>query len=78
MKKIVISLIRFYKKTQAFHLAPLASILGIRSVCRFTPTCSEYMIEAVEKYGVLKGIYLGILRIGRCSPFFKAGYDPVK
>ena len=46
-------------------------------MCRFTPTCSEYMIEAIEKFGVIKGVKLGIKRISRCHPYGKYGYDPV-
>ena len=45
--------------------------------CRFTPTCSQYAIEAIEKYGVLKGGLLAVWRILRCNPFSKGGYDPV-
>jgi len=46
--------------------------------CRFTPTCSEYTAQAIEKYGVIKGILLGIWRILRCNPFCKGGDDPLK
>ncbi len=45
--------------------------------CRFTPTCSNYYVQAVEKYGPVKGSYLGIRRILRCHPFHEGGYDPV-
>lgn len=45
--------------------------------CRFTPTCSEYFIQAVEKYGILRGVYLGGERILRCHPFNSGGYDPL-
>ncbi len=47
------------------------------AVCRFQPTCSQYTYQAVEKYGSLKGLYLGFLRIVRCHPWSKGGYDPV-
>lgn len=47
-------------------------------MCRFTPTCSEYMKIAIEKYGTFKGLKLGIKRLLRCHPFGKYGYDPVK
>ena len=68
MDKILIYLIRAYKIT------PLHS----HSMCRFTPTCSEYMAEAIEEYGVIKGIKLGIKRIVRCRPRGGFGFDPVK
>lgn len=69
MKKIVIHMIRFYQK----YLSPLK----VRTHCIYTPTCSQYAIEALEKYGALKGSLLAIWRILRCNPFSKGGYDPV-
>lgn len=47
------------------------------SACRFTPTCSEYMSQAIEKYGALRGIWMGTGRILRCQPFCRGGHDPV-
>ncbi len=69
MKKIIIFLIRFYQK----HISPLK-----KPCCRFIPTCSAYAIEAVEKYGAIKGGAMALWRIMRCNPFSKGGYDPVK
>ncbi len=69
MKKICIVLIKFYRK----YLSPLKG----RPCCRYYPTCSQYALEAYEKYGFLKGTLLTIWRILRCNPFSKGGYDPV-
>jgi len=69
MKIFVISILRFYKK----FISP-----ALPESCRFYPTCSEYAVIAVEKYGVLKGSIKSIYRIMRCNPFNKGGYDPVK
>lgn len=68
MKKLVLFLIKFYQK----FISPL-----FPPSCRYTPTCSQYTFEAVQKYGVLKGLFLGIKRILRCNPFFSGGEDPV-
>ena len=68
IKKIFILPIRFYQKF-------ISPALGDR--CRFYPTCSSYMIEAIQVHGVIKGILLGTYRILRCNPFCKGGIDPV-
>ena len=68
LKKIFIFPIRVYRTC----ISPL-----MKPHCRFTPTCSQYTIEAIEKYGPVKGIYLGIKRILRCHPGNPGGYDPV-
>ena len=72
MKKISIILINLYQK----GISPFFHFLGIR--CKYYPTCSEYTKEAINKYGLFKGIFLGIKRIIRCNPFSKGGYDPLK
>ncbi|MCE5188189.1 MAG: membrane protein insertion efficiency factor YidD [Eubacteriales bacterium] len=69
MRRFLIALIRGYQK----YISPL-----IPPSCRFQPTCSQYAIEAVQKYGALKGGAMAIWRILRCNPFGKGGYDPVK
>ncbi|MCY6356376.1 membrane protein insertion efficiency factor YidD [Clostridium sp. ZS2-4] len=69
MKKILINVIKFYRK----YISPFK-----RPCCRFYPTCSQYAIEAIQKYGALKGGIMAIKRIVRCNPFSKGGYDPVK
>lgn len=68
IRSIFISILRGYQ----YLISPL---LGNR--CRFHPTCSEYMIEAVHRFGVFKGTYLGLKRLGRCQPMCKGGFDPV-
>lgn len=67
MKNILIFFIRLYQK------------LGFlkRPTCRFYPTCSNYAIEAIEKYGAIKGVWLAVKRISRCHPFHPGGFDPV-
>ena len=67
-QKISINLIRFYQS----YISPLTG-----PTCRFHPTCSHYTLEAIEKYGALKGSWLGIRRILRCHPFNPGGYAPV-
>ncbi|HEX8461838.1 MAG TPA: membrane protein insertion efficiency factor YidD [Segetibacter sp.] len=66
----LILLIRFYQ----FAISPL---LGVNK-CRFTPTCSQYAKQALEKHGLFKGLWLAIKRIGRCNPWGGHGYDPVQ
>jgi uncharacterized protein len=68
MQRITISLLRFYKR----RISPM-----LPSACRFRPTCSEYMMEAVERYGALRGIAMGLGRLARCHPFHAGGFDPV-
>ena len=72
MKKIGILLINIYKK----YISPLFEFHGIQ--CKFYPTCSEYCKQAIEKYGFIKGVFLGFVRILKCNPFSKGGYDPLK
>ena len=68
MKKILLGLIRSYKK----YISPQK-----RAKCPYIPTCSDYGMEAIEKHGALKGSLLAAWRILRCNPFSKGGYDPV-
>lgn len=69
MIAIALGLLRFYK----LCISPL-----LPSACRFHPTCSEYMKEAIEKHGVIKGVGLGLHRLSRCHPFHQGGFDPVR
>ncbi|MDR3551776.1 MAG: membrane protein insertion efficiency factor YidD [Clostridia bacterium] len=68
MKRLFMLLIRGYKK----FISP-----GLPPSCRFQPTCSEYALEAFDRFGVAKGFYLSVRRILRCQPFHAGGYDPV-
>ena len=68
MNKILITMIRFYQK----YLSPLKS-----TKCPYEPSCSNYGLEAIKKYGAFKGAILTLWRIIRCNPFSKGGYDPV-
>jgi hypothetical protein len=78
MKSLILKFIRFYQKTRFFHGALARQLFLTDQACRFSPTCSEYSYEAVEKYGALKGTSLGLRRIVRCHPWSKGGFDPVK
>jgi putative membrane protein insertion efficiency factor len=69
MRKLVIGLLRLYKAL----ISPL-----LPSACRFYPTCSDYMRQAVEKHGTWHGVWLGLRRLCRCHPFHAGGFDPVR
>lgn len=68
MKRALIAAVKFYRKRVSPHTRPS---------CRFTPTCSAYALEALEKHGAGKGAWLALKRILKCHPFHKGGYDPV-
>lgn len=68
MRTFLLLLIRFYRA----YISPLKP-----PCCRFTPTCSEYALEAVKRYGPWKGMWLSLKRIAKCHPFHKGGYDPL-
>jgi putative membrane protein insertion efficiency factor len=69
VKGLVLAALRGYKR----HVSPL-----LPPACRYTPTCSEYAVEAVERYGVVKGTALAVKRLLSCNPFSRGGYDPVR
>ncbi|HXN06943.1 MAG TPA: membrane protein insertion efficiency factor YidD [Nitrospiria bacterium] len=69
MKFLFVFLIKFYQKVLSPFLPPS---------CRFHPSCSQYQLEAISRYGILKGLFLGIHRLLRCHPWHPGGYDPVK
>jgi putative membrane protein insertion efficiency factor len=68
MKTVTLAIIRFYQR----FISPL-----LPPSCRFTPSCSHYGYEAIQKHGFMRGGWLAIKRIGRCHPFNPGGYDPV-
>ena len=68
MRAIALLPLRFYKR----FLSPL-----LPPMCRFDPTCSIYMMQAIEKHGTLRGVWLGVRRLARCHPFNPGGWDPV-
>ena len=68
IKRAIIGVLRFYQRRISPHLG---------NNCRFTPTCSQYALEAIEQRGVVMGLLLGFYRILRCNPLCKGGYDPV-
>jgi len=68
MRRLFLAIIRFYQR----HISP-----GLPRCCKYLPTCSQYAVEAIEKYGALKGGLLALWRILRCNPFSRGGYDPV-
>jgi putative membrane protein insertion efficiency factor len=69
LRNFVLTILRIYKR----WISPM-----LPSACRFHPTCSEYTMEAVEKHGALRGVWMGILRLLRCHPFHEGGFDPVR
>ncbi|MGD9786516.1 MAG: membrane protein insertion efficiency factor YidD [Sulfuricellaceae bacterium] len=68
MSRLLITLIKAYQ----YIISPI-----IGPSCRFTPTCSQYTVEAIQKYGVFKGFWMGAKRISRCHPWNEGGYDPL-
>ncbi len=66
--RIAVACLKLYKR----WISPL-----LPPACRFTPTCSVYAREAIARYGILRGGWLGLRRLGRCHPFHRGGYDPV-
>lgn len=69
MQNVVIRALHLYKR----WVSPM-----LPSACRYVPTCSEYMMDAVSRYGSARGVWMGVLRILRCHPFHAGGFDPVR
>ena len=68
MRRLFLAMIRFYQKHISPHFPP---------VCRYRPSCSAYAYQAIERFGAVRGVWLGMLRILRCNPFSAGGWDPV-
>lgn len=77
MKYILLHAIRFYQQVLSFDTGYLGKIIPIGKTCRFTPTCSEYTYQAIDRYGILYGSWLGAKRILKCHPWHDGGFDPI-
>ncbi len=77
MHKISLVLKRIVLVLLSIFMLLVRPLLGPKGVCRFTPTCSQYAREAIEKYGILKGGWLALVRLSKCHPFHPGGYDPL-
>lgn len=77
-KKLALATIRFYQKYLSFNNWWSRALFLTDKACRFTPSCSEYTYQAIDKYGILKGAFLGFRRIIKCHPLSKGGFDPVR
>jgi uncharacterized protein len=69
LRRSIMGLIQLYRR----YLSPM-----LPASCRYTPSCSLYTLQAIEKYGVMKGVFMGVLRVLRCHPFARGGFDPVR
>ena len=76
LRVVFLLAIKLYQKTLSFDHGPLKNIFAFWG-CRYYPSCSQYTYEAVAKYGIFKGGWLGLKRVIRCHPFAKGGHDPV-
>lgn len=77
MKTLILKSIRFYQKYLSLDSGWAKKLYITDKVCRYYPTCSEYTYEAISRYGIIKGLFLGLKRIIRCHPFNRGGYDPI-
>ena len=76
MKKIILLFIKFYQKVLSLDQG-IFSFMFSKKFCRFYPTCSEYTYQSIERFGIIKGGWLGIKRVSRCHPWNEGGYDPI-
>lgn len=77
MKKIILFIVKIYQRTISPDFG-ITSYKHPQGYCRFYPSCSQYSYQAIEKYGVFKGMYKGLRRIIKCNPFNSGGFDPLK
>jgi putative membrane protein insertion efficiency factor len=78
MKRIILWIIKGYQRTLSLDHGILGKVFPNLRGCKFTPTCSEYTYESVDKYGIIKGSIMGVKRVLRCNPWSQPGqYDPV-
>ncbi len=77
MKRIALGAIRFYQRYLSFDTGILKALFLTDRACRFTPRCSEYTYQAIVRYGIISGLWLGFKRILRCHPWNAGGWDPV-
>lgn len=84
MKRLILNLIRLYQKTGSYRNLLITNIfphgnsrVSNKGTCRFKPTCTQYMYEAINRYGIVRGALLGMRRIAKCHPWSKGGIDPV-
>lgn len=77
MKEIALWLIKAYKKSWFFR-SPILKVMFLSdAACRFSPTCAQYCYQAISRYGIIRGSWLGLKRITRCHPWGRGGYDPL-
>jgi len=77
MKKIILKLILQYQKAALFRKKFFKTLFLSDAACRFKPTCSQYSYQAIAKYGILRGSFMGLKRIIKCHPWSKGGHDPL-
>ncbi len=73
----IVTMVQWYQKVLSFDHGILGRIFPHVRVCRYHPSCSQYMIEAVERFGVVRGVWMGVRRVLRCAPWGSSGDDPV-